>query len=178
LSILDKGLNTKMMKLLLVVAVVVTVFVKDVTPLGQQCYQCITRHPSWTVESCKEAPVTCALGAYCTKTIFGGSLVVRGCAPGGVEKEFKEGKICKKTLEYFTSNHVSNAIKTQFQNVKKVFEQSCPPGNALKNLLKKKEPKKGFTCKKKLCNAGGRTDAAAVSVMAAVAAAIFATKHF
>jgi len=167
------------MKLLLVVAVVAAVFVKDVTPLGQQCYQCITRHPSWAVESCKEAPVTCSLGAFCTKATFGGSLVIRGCAPGGTEKEFpKDGKLCKKTKDFMTSNHVSASLKTQFQNVLKVFEQSCPPGNALKNLLKKKEPKKGFVCKKKLCNAGGRTDAAAVSVVATVAAAIFATKYW
>jgi len=167
------------MKLLLLVAVIAAVFVKDVTPLGQQCYQCITRHPSWAVESCPNAPVTCALGAFCTKATFGGSLVIRGCAPGGTEKEFpKDGKLCKKTREYFTSNHVSGDLKTQFQNVIKVFEQSCPEGGKLKNMLKKKEPKKGFTCKKKLCNAGGRNNAAAVSIFAAAAAAIFATKNW
>jgi len=169
------------MKLLLLVAVVAVSVIQEVTPaaVGQQCYQCITRHPSWAIESCKTAPVTCALGAYCTKAIFGGSLVVRGCAPGGTEKEFvKDGKICKKTLEYWTSNHVSAPLKTNFQDVLKVFEASCPPGNKLKNLLKKKEPKKAFTCKKKLCNGSGSTDAAAVSVFAAATAALFATKQW
>jgi len=170
------------MKLLLLIAVIAAVFVKDVTPsaLGQQCYQCITRHPSWEVESCANKPVTCALGAFCTKATFGGSLVIRGCAPGGTDKEFvKDGKLCKKTKEYFTSNHVSSDLKTQFQNVLKVFQQSCPEGK-LESLKKlgRKEPKKGFTCKKKLCNAGGRNDAAAVSVFAAAAAAIYATKRW
>jgi len=170
------------MKLLLLVAVIAAVFVKDVTPLGQQCYQCITRHPSWAVESCPNAPVTCALGAFCTKANFGGSLVIRGCAPGGTEKEFiKDGKICKKTKGYFTSNHVSNDLKKQFQDLIKVFHESCAENSWEKAMdkvkIKPKAPKKGFTCKKKLCNAGGRNDAAAVSVFAAAAAAIYATKR-
>lgn len=173
------------MKLLLLVAVVAAAVIEEVTPLGTQCYQCITRHPSWAIENCKTAPVTCALGNFCIKAEFGGSLTIRGCAPGGTEKEFLKGggtltesKMCKKTREYFTSNHVSAPLKTEFQNVLKVFEASCPEGNALKNKLKKKEPKKGFTCKKKLCNGSGRIDAAAVSVLVAAAASLFATKQW
>jgi len=173
------------MKLLFLVAFVATTVIEQVTPLGQQCYQCITRHPSWNIENCKTAPVTCALGNFCTKAQFGGSLTIRGCAPGGTEKSFVEGggtvresRMCKKTREYFTSNHVSAALKTEFQTHLKVFEASCPKGNALLNKLKKTEPKKAFTCKKKLCNGSTHIDAAAVSVFVAAAATIFASKQW
>jgi len=170
------------MKLLLLLAVVAAVSINQVTPLGTQCYQCITRHPSWELESCKTAPVTCATGNYCTKAEFGGSLTIRGCAPGVPDKTFlKDDKICKKTREYMTSNHVSAALKTEFQSLLKVFEESCPPGNAvlnkLKSVVKKKAPKKAFACKKNRCNGGGRLDAAAVSVLAAAATAIYAVKR-
>jgi len=169
------------MKLLVLATIVAALVIEEATSLGISCYQCITRHPSWAIDSgnCKKNVVTCALGAFCTKSQFGGSLVIRGCAPGGTEKEFvKDSKICKKTREYFASKHVSAALKTEFQGVLKVFEASCPPGNVLKTLLKKKEPKKGLTCKKKLCNGSGRIEAAAVSVFATTAAALLATKHW
>ena len=88
---------------------------------------------------------------------------------------------CKKTKGYFTSNHVSNDLKKQFQDLIKVFHESCAENSWEKAMdkvkIKPKAPKKGFTCKKKLCNAGGRNDAAAVSVFAAAAAAIYATKR-
>jgi len=144
----------------LVVLLALGMQVDSASSLGQQCYQCITRHPSWAVEKCTNKPVTCALGSFCTKAQFGGSLIVRGCAPGGTEKEFvKDSKMCKKTREYMASVHVAADVKKQFTAAVKVFEASCPPGNALKNLLKKKEPKLGFTCTKKLCNASNHLQA-------------------
>jgi len=167
------------MKLLLLFAVVAAVVVEDVTPL--ECHECITRHPSWAIDSCKTAPKKCVTGNFCTKATFGGnSVVIRGCGTG-TEKEFsKEGKLCKKMEEYMNSIHVSDALKKEFNSdsILNVFQTSCPPGGKLKNLLKKKAPKVGLTCKKKLCNAGGRTDAAAVSVMAVAVAAIYVTKQW
>jgi len=177
-----------MLVLLAVVATALVVDGKSAKPI--QCYQCITRNPSWAVEKCKPEQVqSCALGNYCTKASFGGnSLVIRGCAPGGPEKEFpKDGKLCKKTDEFMKSTHVSDALKNEFNDVKilSVFYSSCPgqKGKGFDKLLNKvkgvghKQPRKGFTCKKKLCNAGGRIDATAVVVMAAAVAAIFATKQ-
>jgi len=167
------------MKLFLLFAVVVVAaFVEDVTSL--ECHQCITNHPSWTAQSCSTAPVTCKLGNYCFKAVYGNSLTIRGCAPGGKDKDFvkkstfSEDSVCKKVRNYMTGIHTSAELKKEFQKNVGIFEESCPAGSKLnlKNLVKKKAPKKGFTCNKKLCNAGGRNDAAAVSVIAAAAVAL------
>jgi len=164
------------MRLVLLFAVVVAAFTEDVASL--ECHQCITNHPSWTAQSCSTAPVTCKLGNYCFKAVYGNSLTIRGCAPGGKDKDFvkkstfSEDSVCKKVRNYLTGNHASAELKKEFQKNVGIFEASCPAGNKLKNILKKKAPKKGFTCNKKLCNAGGRNDAAAVSVIAAAAVAV------
>jgi len=174
------------MKVLLLLAVVAAVFIDNVTPAAtaQQCYECITRHASWELEPCPvTTAVTCKMGNFCTKAVFGGSLVIRGCAPGATEKEFKEKSLCDKTKEYMQGSVVTGAAKGDFIKLKKVFEEACPAGigdklkAGMKNLVKTKVTKKGYTCKKKLCNGGGRIDAAAVSVFAAAATAIYAVKR-
>jgi len=175
------------MKLFLLFAVVVVAaFIEDVTSL--ECHQCITNHPSWTAQSCSSAPVTCKLGNYCFKAVYGNALTIRGCAPGGKDKDFvkkstfSEDSVCKKVRKFMVGPHTSDALTKEFQKNIGIFEASCPKRDSvvdkLKNLGKKlnpvskKAPKKGFTCKKKLCNAGGRNDAAAVSVIAAAAVAV------
>jgi len=166
------------MKLFLLFAVVVAAaFIGDVTSL--ECHQCITNHPSWTAQSCSTAPVTCKLGNYCFKAVYGNALTIRGCAPGGKDKDFvkkstfSEDSVCKKVRQFMIGPHTSAELKKEFQKNVKIFEQSCPASRFDRlNKLKKKAPKKGFTCNKKLCNAGGRNDAAAVSVIAAAAIAV------
>jgi len=169
---------------LIPVAVVVVILIGDATSstLGQMCHECITRDPSWAMEPCQTAPVTCQLGSYCTKANFGKTLTIRGCAPdGGKDKDFtKEGKVCKKTSEYMTSNYVSAALKKEFQDRKALFEKACPAGNFLTKGVKHftRAERKGFTCKKKLCNAGARLDSSAAGVLIlAIAATYFAKKN-
>jgi len=169
------------MKSLLLLSIIVVVAVEDVTSATKEfkCYQCITRSPSWALEPCdKNDIVKCTVGNYCTKANFGGSLTIRGCAPSGLEKEFaKDGKLCKKTLTLMNSKKVLPEMKKKFAELKKNFEASCPQGNILKKAMKNltKDPKKGFTCKKQLCNGGDRVVVGAATFPGVVVALVATT---
>jgi len=138
--------------LFLSVAVLAALASLPTTDAAVECYNCVTFKPSWAEEKCKGQTVKGCL--FCTKAIFGGSLVVRGCVKAGTEKPYTDSaKICKKYDDYFKhKSWASSAMKKKWGDKSKNYAASCTkPGI--------KEPKKGLTCKKKLCNAAPKTQA-------------------
>jgi len=111
-----------------------------------ECYTCITDNPSWASAKCAGKTTTGCV--FCTKATFGNSLVVRGCAKQGFTEAAMTGQqtMCKQYEKYFGVNWVPQSMKDAWKAKHKYYEQSC-------TATKNKEPHKGYTCKKKLCNA-------------------------
>jgi len=119
------------------------------TNAAVECYNCVTFKTSWGEEKCLgQTKKNCV---FCTKAIFGGSLIVRGCAIAGTVSQYTDSqKMCKQYKTYFAGKMASAAMKTKWNQKSKNYDAACTKAGI-------KEPKKGYTCKKKLCNAAPKT---------------------
>lgn len=131
------------------------------------CYHCITTKP-WAKEKCLKTSIQTGC-SFCTKASFGNSLFVRLCAKSGSTNMYKDpNKMCKSYKDYFAGNKPSvNLLKKKWNANQRYYEQSC-------TATKNKEPKKGWTCTKKDCNAAPKPQSLSSSILLGVVAVFFA----